>query len=194
MHYQRCLLKSLFLNSRRCRAPPFLIQIRVSYVNQYRNRPNDANIVVKIGRNIQTCYAYVCSYLPILSVSLVDRHDCLSPCLCSVRASGRAGVSFISLRSRSIHLFPPTFIVVTSFATVVSSLLITWRYHERRFWVTCGDWLNRELLIAVFHQVTLSKSSTLVLLCYRHLFHIFRLLYCWSEIFEWAGAWYWYSC
>ena len=54
--------------------------------------------------------------------------------------------SFISLRTLSIHhslgfhrcLFPPTFSVVTSFATFLSSLLIiTWPYHERRFWVTC---------------------------------------------------------
>ena len=49
-----------------------------------------------------------------------------------------------SLRTLSIHismglprgLFPPTFIVVTCFATVVPSLLITRPYHERRFWVT----------------------------------------------------------
>ena len=55
-----------------------------------------------------------------------------------------------SLRTLSIHLslglprglFPPTFIVVTCFATFVSSLLIAWPYHERRFWVTCGDWLD----------------------------------------------------
>ena len=52
-----------------------------------------------------------------------------------------------SLRTLSIHLslglprglFPPTFNVVTSilvFLPFVSSLLITWPYHERRFWVT----------------------------------------------------------
>ena len=52
---------------------------------------------------------------------------------------------FRSLRTLSIHLslglprglFPPTFIVVTCVATFVSSLLITWPYHERRFWLTC---------------------------------------------------------
>ena len=51
---------------------------------------------------------------------------------------------FRSLRTRPTHLslglprglFQPTFIVVTCFATFVSSLLITWPYHERRFWVT----------------------------------------------------------
>ena len=37
-------------------------------------------------------------------------------------------------------LFTPTFIVVTCFATFVSSLLITWPYHERRFWVTYFMW------------------------------------------------------
>ena len=51
---------------------------------------------------------------------------------------------FRSLCTRSIHLslglprglFPPTFIVVTCCATFVSSLLIIWPNHERRFWVT----------------------------------------------------------
>ena len=33
-------------------------------------------------------------------------------------------------------LFPPTFIVVTCFATFVSSLLIALPYHEMRFWAT----------------------------------------------------------
>ena len=49
-----------------------------------------------------------------------------------------------SLCTRSIHLslglprglFPPTVIVVTCFATFVSSLLYTWPYQERRFCVT----------------------------------------------------------
>ena len=51
--------------------------------------------------------------------------------------------SFISLRTLSIHLslclprgLSPTFIVVTSFVTLLSSLPIIWPYHERRFWVT----------------------------------------------------------
>ena len=65
--------------------------------------------------------------------------------------------SFMSLhRSLSLPrgIFPPTFIVVTCFATFVSSLLITWPYHERRFWVTRGDWLDHciapELFISDF--------------------------------------------
>ena len=49
-----------------------------------------------------------------------------------------------SLRTLSIHLslglprvlFLPTFIVVIYFATFLSSLLITWPYHERSFLVT----------------------------------------------------------
>ena len=57
---------------------------------------------------------------------------------------GSSWCCFRSLRTRSIHhslslprgLFPPTFIVVTCFATFVSSLLITWPYHKRRFWAT----------------------------------------------------------
>ena len=36
----------------------------------------------------------------------------------------------------SRHLFPPTFIVVTSFASFLSYLLITRRYQDRRLWVT----------------------------------------------------------
>ena len=58
--------------------------------------------------------------------------------------SGSSWCCLRSLRTLSIHLslglprrlFPPTFIVITCFATFVSSLLITWPYHERRFCVT----------------------------------------------------------
>ena len=57
------------------------------------------------------------------------------------------GSSWCCLRSlctRSIHLnmglprglFPPTVIVVTCIAPFVLSPLITWPYHESRFWVT----------------------------------------------------------
>ena len=61
--------------------------------------------------------------------------------------SGSSVCCFRSLCNRSIHLslglprglFPPTFIVVTCLATFVSSLLITWPNHERRFWVTYGQ-------------------------------------------------------
>ena len=57
---------------------------------------------------------------------------------------GSSWYTFVSVRTLSIHLsmgslrglFPPTFIVVTSFATFLSSHLITWPYHKRRFWVT----------------------------------------------------------
>ena len=57
---------------------------------------------------------------------------------------GSSWCCFRSLRTRSIHLslglprgiFPPNLIVVTCFATFVYSLLITWPYNERRFWVT----------------------------------------------------------
>ena len=57
---------------------------------------------------------------------------------------GSSWCCFRSLRTRFIQLsqglsrdlFPPTVIVVTCFATFVSSLLITWPYHERRFWAT----------------------------------------------------------
>ena len=77
-----------------------------------------------------------------------------------------------SLCTRSIHLslglprglFPPTVIVVTCFATFVSSLLNTWPHQERRFWVTCGDWLDHciapELFISdsVFPGFALNPS------------------------------------
>ena len=60
-------------------------------------------------------------------------------------SSGSSWSCLKSLRTLSIHLSlgpllglsPPTFIVVTFFATCVSSLLITWPYHERLFWMTC---------------------------------------------------------
>ena len=59
---------------------------------------------------------------------------------------GSSWCCFRSFRTRSIHLslglprglFPPTFIIVTCFATFVSSLHITWPYHKRRFWATHG--------------------------------------------------------
>ena len=80
-------------------------------------------------------------------------------------SSGSSWWCLKSLRTLSIHLslglprglFPPTFIVVTCFATFVSSLLITWPYHERRFWVkyvviclTIASLLNFSFLIRSF--------------------------------------------
>ena len=64
-------------------------------------------------------------------------------------------------RTLSIHLnvglprglFPPTYIVVISFATFLSSLLITWPYHERCFWVSdisAGDWLDHCIAPGLF--------------------------------------------
>ena len=82
--------------------------------------------------------------------------------------SGSSWCCLRSLRILSIHLspglprglfpeFPPTFIVVTCFATFVSSLLIIWPYHERRFWViyvviglTIASLLNFSFLIRSF--------------------------------------------
>ena len=56
---------------------------------------------------------------------------------------GSRWCSFISLRILSIHLslglprglFPHTFIVVISFTTLLSSIIVTWPFHERRFLV-----------------------------------------------------------
>ena len=87
-------------------------------------------------------YAYLCVPLPILSLSGVDRHDCLSP---SFSVLGELWVELVlfQITPHSVHppqsgpsTRSPTFIVVTCFATFVSSLLITWPTHERRFWAT----------------------------------------------------------
>ena len=89
-----------------------------------------------------------CSHLPILSLSRIDRHDCISPCF-SIMCELWFELVFFHIAPHSVHppqsgpflervLFPPTFIVVASFATFSSSrsLLIAWPYQERRFWVT----------------------------------------------------------
>ena len=83
-------------------------------------------------------YAYLCVPLPILSLSGVDRHDCLSP---SFAVLGELWVELVLFQIAPHSIHPPqsglsTFIVVTCFAMFVSSLLITWPNHERRFWAT----------------------------------------------------------
>ena len=117
----------------------------------------------------------ICSPLPILSLSRVDRHDCFPPCFSVLCELWSSWCCFKLLRTRSIHLslglprglFPPTFIVVTCFATFMSSLLITWSYHERRFWATCCDWLDHciapELFISdsVFPCFALKKNRSI---------------------------------
>ena len=110
-------------------------------------------------------------YIYIYIYMLTFAHLCRSyPCPGSIamiaffhasRLCARSGSSlccFRSLCTRCIHLslglprglFPPTFIVVTCLATFVSSLLITWPNHERRFWVTCGDWLDHCIALELF--------------------------------------------
>ena len=92
-----------------------------------------------------------------MSDALLNAHGCRSyPCPGSIAmiaffhpsrfcaSSGSSWCCLRSLHTLSIHLslglprglFPPTFIVVTCFATFVSSEVITWPYHERCFWVT----------------------------------------------------------
>ena len=75
-------------------------------------------------------------------LSGVDRHDCLSP---SFTVLGELWVELVLFQVAPHSVHPPqsgpstrspTFIVVTCFATFVSSLLITWPNHERRFWAT----------------------------------------------------------
>ena len=94
--------------------------------------------------------SYPCPGSIAMTAFLHDSRFCAS--------SGSSLCCFRSLRTLSTHLslglprglFPPTFIVVTCFATFVSSLLITWPYHERCFWVTCGDWLDHVALLMNF--------------------------------------------
>ena len=82
------------------------------------------------------CRSYPC---PGSIAMIAFRHP---PRFCA--RSGSSWWCLKSLRTLSIHLslgrprgiFPPTIIVVTCFATFVSSLIITWPYHDRRFWVT----------------------------------------------------------
>ena len=81
-----------------------------------------------------------------------------------------------SLRTLSIHLslglprgiFPPTFIVVTCFAEFMSSLLVAWPYHERRFWTTyvlfdlsCAfDTINDKIILRrLEHSVGISGAA-----------------------------------
>ena len=122
----------------------------------------DANITCDFGDGDISRFR---SWLPhtrpgghiVSSIMLTVAHRCRSyPCPGSIAmivffhpsrfcaSSGSSWCCLKSLRTLSIHLsmglprglFPPTFIVVTLFATFVSSLLIIWPYHEMRFWVT----------------------------------------------------------
>ena len=93
--------------------------------------------------------------------------------------SGSSWCCLRSLRTLSIHLslglprglFPPTFIVITCFTTFVSSLLITWPYHEMRFCVTyvvigftIASLLNFSFLIrSLYLSVSLSLARSLSL-------------------------------
>ena len=85
-------------------------------------------------------FAYLCRSYPC--PGCVDRRDCLSP---SFAVLGELWVELVlfQIAPHSIHppqsgpsTRSPTFIVVTCFAMFVSSLLITWPNHERRFWAT----------------------------------------------------------
>ena len=115
------------------------------------------------------------------------------PCsilLWSGRALGRAGV--VSDRSAlgpstSVWaiprgLFPPSYIVVTCFATFVSSLLITWPYHERRFWVT---YVVIGLTIASLLNLSFLIRSFLVLpWIHLSIFMSVVCILCWSVLWS----------
>ena len=88
--------------------------------------------------------AYLCVPLPILSLSVVDRHDWLSlsfSVLCEIWVE----LVLVQIAPHSVQTpqggtssrsLPSLLHCITCFATFVSYLLITWPYHERRFWVT----------------------------------------------------------
>ena len=103
---------------------------------------------------------HLCSPLPVNNLWVGCQYS-PSPGFCA--SSGSIWRSFTSFRTPSIHLslslprglFPPTFIVVTSFVTFVSSLLITWTYQERCFWWhICGHWLDN----CIAPELSVSKS------------------------------------
>ena len=88
--------------------------------------------------------AYLCVSLPILSLSVVDRHDWLSlsfSVLCEIWVE----LVLVQIAPHSVQppqcgtssrYLPSLLHCITCFATFVSYLLITWPYHERRFRVT----------------------------------------------------------
>ena len=88
--------------------------------------------------------AHLCSPLPILSLSGVDRHDCFPPCL-SVLCELWVELVLFQIAPHSVHppqsgpsskSLPSHLHRCYCFAIFVSFLLITWPYHERRFWTT----------------------------------------------------------
>ena len=107
--------------------------------------------VVQLGRFCCRVFLLV-KYLVIPPDTGRNTYLCRSyPCPGSI-----AMIAFLH-PSQFCASFGNTFIVVTCFATFVSSLLITWPYHERRFWatyvvigLTIGSLLNFSFLIRFF--------------------------------------------
>ena len=139
------------------------IEAALVRIMKARKRMQHNILVSEVGHcrcRIQSMLLSLCNLSAHLSSSYPFRHDCAS--------FGSSSCSFISLRTMSIHLslglrrglFPPTFIVVTCFATFVPSLLITWPYHERHFWVT---YVVIGLTIAAFLNFSFLIRSFLVL-------------------------------
>ena len=131
---------------------------------------------------------YIYCPSPLLTFAHLCRSD---PCPGSIamtvflhasRSCASLGSSWWCLKSlctRSIHLslglprglFPPTVIVVTCFATFVSSLLNTRPHQERRFWViyvviglTIASLLNFSFLILSFLVLPWIQASNAPLL------------------------------
>ena len=120
------------------------------------------HIDVTCGIAISTfikCNDYHCSPLPILSLSGVDRHDCLSPCFSILFKDQSGVVSYRSTLSLGLPrgLFPPTFIV----AMLISHLQHSCRanvgssHHmviPRKVFLcdTCGDWLDHCIVPVLF--------------------------------------------
>ena len=90
--------------------------------------------------------AYLCVPLSIFFLSGVDRHDCLSP---SFSVLCQLWVELVSFQITPHSVHPPHSgpssrslpshlhcCHMLCNVRLFSSLLITWPYHERRFWVT----------------------------------------------------------
>ena len=98
------------------------------------------------------------SHFPIVSLSGVGRHYCISPGFSVLCDFGSSWCCLISPRTLSIHLslslprglFPPTFIVVTCFATFVSLFSSHGHTMKDVSGDICGDWLDHYIAAELF--------------------------------------------
>ena len=97
-------------------------------------------------------YIYICNRTPppphthtanafYVILTLNDMLTFAQLCRCYPCPASIAMTAFLSLGLPRC-LFPPIPPSSLLLALQHSCLLITWPYHERRFWVTCSDWLD----------------------------------------------------